>query len=808
MLITISASCYVIQEGRLGLAVHASKKENNMLPNNSVLDTDLDDRTRRSADIIDLSIIVPTRNEVGNINPLLSKISQALAGLHAEVLFVDDSSDGTPQVIEASAQSFPDLNIRLFHRPAQQRRGGLGSAVLLGLQNIKSEYACVMDGDLQHPPELLPKLLHIAHDRNADLVVATRRASDSRVDGLNAARNLISLVLDFTARALFPGRLRGVSDPLSGFFLVRRNALNLTSLQPNGFKILLEILIRNPRLRKAEIPFQFGERLTGESKASTKEALNYLHLLWTLKFGNGSLRLIGFGLVGATGIVVNSLVLYLVTSQMRIYYLLSVAIATVASTLWNFSLIEVLIYRATRQPQGRLRRLMLFSALNIGALLIRGPVIYFLTSVFMINYLISNLVTLIFMVGLRFIASDNVIWGKAFTRATSPANLANPLASSARWSYSYNIHNLVTVVSEGLLPELEPFQVNEVIEKPTIQVSIGIPPSPKAGAKKNPNYLCFHEFFGHGGFEVGIWMGEQVKVIASPLLRLSPHVLYTNVVEPILRWTFVKKGYALVHGATLAFGAEAFLITARTDTGKTTTLLKILSHQRRNSDQAAFMSDDMTIISPDGVALTYPKPLTISAHTLFAIDAKTLNIREKASLPLQSRIHSRTGRKVASFINKTLLPAATINMFLQMVIPPPKYFVHKLIPHVKLAHSARVAGMFIIERGGNGSLPINHKDALEILLSNCEDAYGFPPYNDLKEFLYHYNGVDLRSIEQRIIRQAFGELPATLVKSQNLDWWCLIPHFIDEHMADACSCDNDQALNILPASALRSTSGD
>lgn len=779
-----------------------------MLPKDSVIGIDLVDQVNHSNVKLDLSIIVPTRNEVGNINPLLNKISQALNGLNAEVLFVDDSTDDTPQTIEAALQSYPDLKIRLFHRPAEQRSGGLGGAVLLGLQNISTEYACVMDGDLQHPPELLPQLLSTARDRNVDLVVATRRTDGSQVNGLNAARNLISRALDFTARAFFPRRLQGVSDPLSGFFLVRVDALDLPSLRPNGFKILLEILVRNPKLRKAEIPFQFGERLAGESKASTREALNYLNLLWTLKFGRGSLRLLGFALVGASGILVNSLVLYLATSQLNIYYLVSVGIATLASTLWNFVFTELLVYRAAHQPQGRLLRLVMFSALNIGALLVRGPIIYVLTSVLAINYLISNLITLVIMIGVRFLASDSMIWGKAFTKESSPARLANPLAAAARMTYSYNIHNLVSVVSEGLLPELEPFRVNHTIQNPTIKVRIGIPPSPKVGAQKNPNYLRFREFLGHIGFEVGIWMGEQVNVVASPLLRLSPHVLYTNVVEPILRWTFVKKGYALVHGATLAFGDDAFLITARTDTGKTTTLLKILSHQRRNSDQAAFMSDDMTIISPDGVALTYPKPLTISAHTLFAIDAKTLNKKEKASLPLQSRIHSRTGRKVATFINKTMLPAATINMFLQMVVPPPKYFVHKLLPNVKLTHSAHVAAMFIIERGGDGSSSIDNKDALEILLSNCEDAYGFPPYNDLKEFLYRHNGVDLRSIEQGIIRQAFGGLPATVVKSKNLNWWCLIPNFIDEHMANACTCDEAHSIDAIPALALRPTSGD
>ena len=154
--------------------------------------------------------------------------------------------------------------------------------------------------------------------------------------------------------------------------------------------------------------------------------------------------------------------------------------------------------------------------------------------------------------------------------------------------YSYNIHNLVSVVSEGELPELEPFRVFQTIEQPTIRVRIGIPPAPKKGAEKDRSYLRYREIFGHLGFEAGIWMGEQVNVVASPLLRYSPHVLYTNIVEPILRWTFVKKGYALVHGATIAFGEEAFIITARTDTGKTTTLLKILSHQRREQRSGSF----------------------------------------------------------------------------------------------------------------------------------------------------------------------------------------------------------------------------
>lgn len=740
-----------------------------------------------------LSVIVPTRNEAGNVSMLLTGINKAFAGTPVEVIFVDDSTDDTPQVVEAAIAQFPELNVRLIHRPAGQRTGGLGGAVVKGLKAAQSEYACVMDGDLQHPPELLPVLLKKAHDKQVDMVVATRRAESSRVNGLNLARNLISRALDRIARIFFPRQLKGVSDPLAGFFLVRVNAVDVDALRPNGFKILLDILVRNPKLTKAEVPFQFGERFAGQSKASAAEAWKYLNLLWTLRFGKGFFRFMGFALVGLSGILVNSLILYLATTQFNIYYLLSVVLATAGSTLWNFSLTEAWVYRSKEQAPGRIRRLLQFSAMNMVALGLRSPLIFVLTSLLGVHYLISNLASLLLLTVLRFELADKIIWGqepKALPEIKSEPKIG---WNTMKKVNSYNIHNIVSVVSEGELPELEPFKVDSVIQEPTIRVRIGIPRAAKPGEEKNGQYLRFREILGHIGFEVGIQMGEQVDVVASPSLKLSPHVLYTNVVEPILRWTFVKKGYALVHGATIVFGNDAFMITARTDTGKTTTLLKILSHQRRNSDQAAFLSDDMTIVAPNGLALTYPKPLTISHHTLRAINSDTLTLKEKLFLPLQSRIHSRTGRQVASFIGKTHLPSATINTFVQMLIPPPKYYVEKLVPKVKVTRKAYFAGMFIIERGEEGIRPIDNSEALEILLSNCEDAYGFPPYNDLKEFLYFSNGVDLREKEQAIIRQALGGLPSTLIRSSNLEWWCQIPAFVNERLAEDCACESGRS---------------
>jgi putative flippase GtrA len=671
--------------------------------------------------------------------------------------------------------------VRLMHRPLAERTGGLGGAVALGLAAAQSKYACVMDADLQHPPEMIPLLLRTAKERQADLVVATRRSVKSEVTGLNVARNMVSRGLDMIARVLFPRELRGVSDPLTGFFLVRVGALKLQSLQPRGFKILLEILVRHPKLRKAEVPFRFGPRFSGQSKASAGEAMKYLSLLWALRFSGSFTRLAEFALVGASGILVNTGALWLVTDKLHVYYLVSAAFATVASTVWNFAFSELWIYRHQSQASGLLRRFGLFFGMNALSLSLRAPMIYALTSLLGIYYVISNLISLALLTVIRFELADNIIWSATPSAGSKTQLKVRSLMNS---TYYYNIHDIVTVSSEGELPELEPFLVEAPIEQPTIRVRIG-KPRKKPFESDHGRYKYYSELFGPLGFEVGINLNDPVDVVASPSLRMSPHVLYTNVVEPILRWTFVEKGYALVHGATLAFGDQACMVTARTDTGKTTTLLKILAYQRRNSDQAAFLSDDMTIVSPDGMAMTYPKPLTISFHTLRAVNADTLTFRERLTLPIQSRIHSRTGRRFAFIISKTHLPAATINMVLQMLVPPPKYFVSKLIPSVKLTRRAPLTRMFIIQRGDSETEAIDNREAMEVLLQNCEDAYGFPPYEAIKEFLYKRDGVDLREKEHAIIRQALGQLPATVISSNTFDWWSRIPTFVNNEQVSA-----------------------
>jgi putative flippase GtrA len=546
---------------------------------------------------------------------------------------------------------------------------------------------------------------------------------------------------------MFPRRLRKVSDPMSGFFLVRREAVDIDGLRPRGFKILLDLLVRNPGLRAAEVAFTFGEREAGRSKATIREGLRYLSLLARLRFAR-------FGVVGLSGLVVNTALLAFLTDFVGLFYLVSAVVATQGSTLWNFWLTERWVFADRDHRRSRGSRLALFFLMNNAALALRGPLLVLLTSGFGIHYAVSNVISLMALTLVRFGLADTWIWAKA-----APHEEARP--------WSYDIHGILCVTSDSRLPELERFRVGELKGEPDIRVYLGRP-----GVNGAPT-IRYREGLGRLGFAVTIARGDRVEAVASPVLGHSPHVLYTNVVEPILRWTFAERGYALVHGACLANGSDAFLITARTDTGKTTTSLKLLDNR-----DYSFLSDDLTLVSPDGRVFTYPKPLTISRHTLRAVKTPLLSRRERLGLFVQSRLHSRSGRRLALILARTHLPAATINTFIQMLVPPPKYHVERLVPGVEIVPEARLAGMVVIQRGGEGVVSIEDEEALDVLLANCDDAFGFPPYSSIEGFLRSGGCRDLKDVERTIVAGALAGRPASVVRSETMDWWRRLPDVV------------------------------
>jgi dolichol-phosphate mannosyltransferase len=717
-----------------------------------------------------VSVVIPTRNEAHNVAVLVSCLEQALPNTALEIIFVDDSDDGTVAAIEAAREQATS-DIIIHHREPGHRSNGLGGAVVEGLRIARAPWVCVMDGDLQHPPDLIPRLLDKAEHTGADLVVGSRYNGDGDAGGLNRSRTAISRGTTAAARLLFPIRLRHISDPMSGFFLLRRSAVDVDVLQPRGFKILLEIVARTPGLQVAEVGFQFGRRQAGTSKANLHEGLRYLSHLWHLRFGSGinALRFVRFLAVGASGLLVNMLLLGFATENLGLYYLLSAILATQGSTLWNFGLTEHWVFASGREKQGRTTRFMLFLIMNNAALVLRGPLLFLLTSGFGMHYLLSNLISLVTLTILRFAVADSWIWHKPALR-----KVQRPL-------FNYDIHGILSVASDVRLPELELFRTSEPIKCPSMRVRIGdvsCEPHTDRDQSAAPRRIHYDEGIGQLGFCIDVTIGETIDVLASPLLKHSPHVLYTNVVEPILRWTFVEKGYALVHGACVAFGSDAYLVTARTDTGKTTTILRLLDRQRRATDTGSFLSDDLTLVCPDGRVLTYPKPLTISRHTVAAINTPMLSRRERCSLLVQSRLHSRSGRKFAFLLSRTKLPVATINALVQWLIPPPKYHVQRLVPHVRAAREARLAGMIVIERGGDGDVRLDAEEGLDILMRNCEDAYGFPPYDAIKSFLHGSKEQDLPTVERKIVADALRNCRTTLMRSAKMDWSQRIPALV------------------------------
>src|SRR5215213_6135892 len=283
----------------------------------------------------DLSVIIPTRNEAENIGPLLGRLLPALSGAAVEIIFVDDSDDDTvAEVTRVGADV--RVPVRILHRPVDQRDGGLSTAVIGGMKAARGDWALVMDADLQHPPEVAPRLFETGRRQGVDLVVASRYAGHGSSAGLdNGRRKGNSRFATRVAKAFFPRRVSRVSDPMSGFFAVRLGALDLARLRPYGYKILLELIVRTPDLRSAEVTYTFQPRHAGESKTSMTEVVRFGRHLARLRLQiarerdaaararpGARSRLIMFALVGLSGIVVNSAALWLLHLQVfQLHYL-------------------------------------------------------------------------------------------------------------------------------------------------------------------------------------------------------------------------------------------------------------------------------------------------------------------------------------------------------------------------------------------------------------------------------------------------------------------------------------------------------
>ncbi len=221
-----------------------------------------------------IAVIVPTFNERGNPAPLVEQVTVALGESPFRILFADDSTDGTTREIRDLACENPAVNLN-----HSSSRRGLAHAVVESLAEVTEDVVVVMDGDLQHPPSVVPDLI-AAVEAGADVVVASRYVRGGRELGLSGPwRRLVSRESSRVARIMLPPA-RQTTDPLSGFFAFRRRIIAGVTLQPVGFKILLEILVRGHVRRAVDVPYTFDRRARADSKASALEGVRFLrHLL-------------------------------------------------------------------------------------------------------------------------------------------------------------------------------------------------------------------------------------------------------------------------------------------------------------------------------------------------------------------------------------------------------------------------------------------------------------------------------------------------------------------------------------------------
>ena len=353
-----------------------------------------------------VSIIVPTYNEKENLTTLIKRIHGAFSKrMEYQVSIIDDDSpDGTAALAEQLSQNYP---VRVVVR---KNARGLATAVVQGFRETETPYLAVIDADLQHPPEELLKLIDEL-DKDADIAIGSRYVSGGHIGMWGLRRKVTSKVALLLAKFLLPST-RNVADPLSGFFALKRDVVCRASLNPIGYKILLEVLAIGNYNKVVEVPYTFGIREKGETKYNLKQMLNYLQHLWSLAWSTGEIkRFLKFILVGISGIGVNQGILYLLTEYAGMFYLVSSIFATQSAILNNFLWNHLWTFRDRRtQNESILRKLGKFELVSIAGKLTNILVLYLAVTFMGLHYLAANLIGIAIGFIINFIGNNIWTW--------------------------------------------------------------------------------------------------------------------------------------------------------------------------------------------------------------------------------------------------------------------------------------------------------------------------------------------------------------------------------------------------------------
>ncbi|MHC1626374.1 MAG: glycosyltransferase [Methanoculleaceae archaeon] len=363
----------------------------------------------------DLTVITPTFQEEQNIGPMVEALQEMfrISGIAGEILVMDDSStDRTIEIATELADKY--ANVRLIVRESDH---GLSQSVAEGFEHARGGIIQVIDADFSHPPALIPDFFRAIRE-GSDVVVGSRYMKGGGIERWPLKRRLISLGATGLGRVLFPD----ITDPVSGFFAIRKEVVEDAPLKPRGYKILMEVLGKGRWSSVQEIPFTFRDREEGESKLRPRTMLEYIQqvldiCIFSLTHFDSPVwhewkKMLKFSAVGFSGIFVNMGILFILTDIAGFYYLYSALVAIEVSIVNNFVWNDLWTFRSARGLRlGRkVHRFVSFQVVSIGGLLINMCVLYLLTDFAGIYYLISNLVGILAAFLWNYFINRHITW--------------------------------------------------------------------------------------------------------------------------------------------------------------------------------------------------------------------------------------------------------------------------------------------------------------------------------------------------------------------------------------------------------------
>ena len=370
------------------------------------------------------SLVIPTYNESRNLPTLIESLDGLLRprlGSAFEIIVVDDDSpDHTWEVALDLRRRFD--SVRIIRRQGER---GLSTAVIRGWQAANGEILGVMDADLQHPPEVNLALLDEI-DQGAELAAASRNIVGGGVSDWSAARRVLSRGAQLLGLLVLPSVLGRLSDPMSGYFMVRRSALAAVELDPLGYKILIEVVARGRVRWIGEVPYVFSERADGESKVTWRLYLEYLHHLIKLRRATlSSAKFFAYGLVALSGAVIELGLFYELSDPSNLGWgvLQGKLLAAQPALLWNFALNEVFTFREIGRAQpvrswsGRLQRLLAFYAISLVTLVVSTLLLFAFHGLAGMNVYVANAVAIGSVTGIGYWLHRHLTWAPLVLRS-------------------------------------------------------------------------------------------------------------------------------------------------------------------------------------------------------------------------------------------------------------------------------------------------------------------------------------------------------------------------------------------------------